>query len=168
MTTNKLQPALLGGIFIGVFSVLPFVNVFNCCCLWIVSGGVLAAYLMVQAQGQTTAIDGLAVGFLAGVIGAGVYLSISVPLSLILGPIVRGWVQRFVETVGDMPPELRDALSSRDTGMFAVLFTLIWLFVMVTFSSLGGLLGVVLFRPAAPAQPAVPEPTTRSGEPSED
>ncbi len=39
-------PALLGGLFIGMLSALPIVSVGNCCCcLWMIGGGVLAAYL---------------------------------------------------------------------------------------------------------------------------
>jgi hypothetical protein len=42
----KLQPALFGGLFIGVLSALPIINIANCCCLWVIGGGVLATYLM--------------------------------------------------------------------------------------------------------------------------
>jgi hypothetical protein len=43
-TTSKLQPALIGGLVTGVLSALPFVNILNaCCCLWVVTGGVVAA-----------------------------------------------------------------------------------------------------------------------------
>ena len=45
----KLQPAFFGGLFIGVLSALPIINIGNCCCcLWVIGGGVLAAYLMQQ------------------------------------------------------------------------------------------------------------------------
>jgi len=40
-----LQAPLLGGLFIGILSALPVVSWGNCCCLWIIGGGVLAAYL---------------------------------------------------------------------------------------------------------------------------
>ena len=41
---SKLQPALLGGLLIGVLSALPFVSVLNgCCCLWVILGGVLTS-----------------------------------------------------------------------------------------------------------------------------
>ena len=47
MAPAKFQPALLGGVAIGVLSALPVVSVANvCCCAWIVFGGALAAYLM--------------------------------------------------------------------------------------------------------------------------
>jgi len=44
----KFQPALFGGLFIGVLSALPIINIGNCCCLWVIGGGVLATYLMQQ------------------------------------------------------------------------------------------------------------------------
>jgi hypothetical protein len=41
---ERLQPALWGGVFIGVLSALPLVNLGNCCCcLWVLVGGGLAA-----------------------------------------------------------------------------------------------------------------------------
>jgi len=47
MNSSKLQPALLGGTFLGILSALPIVSAANlCCCLWVVAGGVLAAYLL--------------------------------------------------------------------------------------------------------------------------
>ena len=36
-TPPKLQPALFGGLFIGVLSALPLVSVGNCCCLWVIA-----------------------------------------------------------------------------------------------------------------------------------
>ena len=48
---SRFQPALLGGVVIGVLSGLPFVNIGNCCCcLWVVAGGVLTVYLQQQAR----------------------------------------------------------------------------------------------------------------------
>ena len=43
----RLQPALVGGLFTGILSALPFVSTVNaCCCLWVIAGGVLTSYLM--------------------------------------------------------------------------------------------------------------------------
>ena len=37
---SRYQPALLGGLFIGVLSSLPVVSTANiCCCLWVIVGG---------------------------------------------------------------------------------------------------------------------------------
>ena len=47
--SDRLQPAIWGGLFIGVLSALPLVNAVNCCCcLWVLVGGALAAYLRQQ------------------------------------------------------------------------------------------------------------------------
>ncbi len=49
--SSKFQPALLGGLVLGVLSALPIVSIGNvCCCLWVISGGVLAAYLLQRNQ----------------------------------------------------------------------------------------------------------------------
>ena len=59
----KLQPALYGGLFIGVLSALPIINIGNCCCLWVIGGGVLATYLMQQNHPYPiAAADGALVG----------------------------------------------------------------------------------------------------------
>ncbi len=68
---TRAQPILLGGLFIGVLSALPIVSVANCCCLWIIGGGVLTAYLLQQSQPRPIQpLDGALGGFLAGVLGA--------------------------------------------------------------------------------------------------
>ena len=83
-----LQAPLLGGLFIGVLSALPVVSWGNCCCLWIVCGGVLAAYLDQQNDPRPiTAGRGALNGFLAGVIGAFVWLLVSIALDVVLAPI---------------------------------------------------------------------------------
>ena len=77
MKASLTQPALIGGLVVGVLSALPLISVGNlCCCLWIVSGGVVAAYVLQQNQTAPIAAgDGALVGLLAGVAGAFVYLS---------------------------------------------------------------------------------------------
>ena len=61
MDSARLQPALLGGVFIGVLSALPFISAANCCCcLWVVAGGVLTVYL--RQQNSPMAIQPSAVG----------------------------------------------------------------------------------------------------------
>ena len=71
-----LQPALFGGLFIGVLSALPVIQAGNCCCLWFTGGGVLAAYLAHQ-QDPRASIGlgrGALAGLLAGIAGAFVWL----------------------------------------------------------------------------------------------
>ena len=76
---------LVGALVMGVLSALPIIAVGNvCCCLWVISGGVVAAYVLQQGQPQPiTPADGAFVGFLAGLLGAFVYLVISVPIDVV-------------------------------------------------------------------------------------
>ncbi len=38
----------------GVLSALPFINILNaCCCLWVVTGGVVAAYLLQERDARS-------------------------------------------------------------------------------------------------------------------
>src|SRR5207247_2299037 len=45
------QPVLIGALVSGVLSALPIVQAGNiCCCLWIILGGVAAAFVLQQRQ----------------------------------------------------------------------------------------------------------------------
>jgi len=104
MTPARTQPALLGGIAIGVLSALPVINIANCCCAWILFGGALAAYLMQQNHPEPIQIgDGAIVGLLAGIIGAFVWLIVSIPLGMALAPFQQGMMQRMMENSSNLP-----------------------------------------------------------------
>ena len=84
----KLQPALFGGLFIGVLSALPIINIGNCCCLWVIGGGVLATYLMQQNHPYPiAAADGALVGLLAGLMGGLLGALLSIPIEMMMGPV---------------------------------------------------------------------------------
>lgn len=168
-TTTKpsfAQPALIGGIVTGVLSALPVVSAGNlCCCLWVVGGGVLGAYLLQQHQSTPiTPGDGALVGLLAGLIGAVVEFVVSIPIGILVAPFERAMLERVIEMAGSMPPEMRDALGryagSGNESNFGLLIVrkvaelVMWVFVGGIFSTLGGLLGAVMFR----AQPPPPTP----------
>ncbi len=168
MTASKLQPTLLAGLFIGVLSALPVVSMGNClCCLWVVSGGVLAAYLLQQEQDwPIEAGDGAIVGLLAGIVGAVVATLVSIPIQMLMGPLVGDWLQQLSQAANDAPPEVRDVLDrlgSRGMGAMAlVLGMLVNLVFFSVFGLLGGLLGQAMFRKTAPPPPPTPsflEPT---------
>jgi hypothetical protein len=156
------QPALIGGLVMGVLSALPLINTANlCCCLWVVAGGAVAAYLLQQNQTQPiTPGDGALVGLFAGLIGAGVYFVISIPISILLEPMQRAMVQRTLEMSGSMPPALREMLQNYGEPRTAVGFVgraflrLIGFFFMLcigsVFSTLGGLLGAAIFKKSPP------------------
>jgi hypothetical protein len=144
-----LQPAAIGGVVTGVLSALPLISAANvCCCLWVVSGGVVAAYLLQQNDpAPIRTADGALVGLLAGVIGAFVYLVLSIPIGLVVAPMERAVLQRLAETAGNMPPEFRDYVGGYVGGMIGVAIGFMFmLFVGSVFSALGGLLGAAVFR----------------------
>ncbi len=92
--SDRLQPALWGGLFIGVLSALPLVNAGNCCCcLWVLMGGALATYLRQQNNPyQIDAAEGAIVGLMAGVVGGIVYSILSIPLQMLAGPMQQEWM----------------------------------------------------------------------------
>lgn len=167
---SKLQPALLGGLFIGVLSALPFINAGNCfCCMWVIGGGAIAAYLLQQNQATPiSASDGALTGLLAGVLGSVVSLVISIPVSLLFGPMQAAWMERLSSSAGDVPPEWRSMLESlQHSGGIGIIGALIGFVVMlfagVIFGSLGGLLGALFFKKDGPPSPTPPVPQNPFG-----
>jgi hypothetical protein len=162
------QPAVIGGVIMGVLSALPLVSAGNlCCCLWVICGGVIAAYLVQQNQsGPITPADGALVGLLAGLIGALVRSIVKVPLDFLMAPFEQAMLQRILDA-GTLPPEWRDVLegySSRGRE-FAfqivgrILGLMFWMFIGGIFSALGGLIGAMIFRKdTPPAAIEIPPP----------
>ena len=160
MHPPKLVPALLGGTFIGVLSALPLVNVANCCCLWLLAGGVVAAYVMQQNHpAPIRAADGAIVGLLAGIIGAFVYVLVALPIDLVMSPIAETMRSRMLQETQDMPAEVREAIERFGSGSASVAIGFVMnLFLGMVFSTLGGLLGAALFKKPAPPQAPPPTP----------
>ena len=120
MPPAKLQPALFGGLFIGVLSALPIINLGNClCCMWVIGGG---------------ALDGLLV----------------IPLALAFGPTEHRIIQRALESSQDVPPEVRSMFDHLATGgvlgVMAIVGVFIRAIVFGVIAMLGGLLGLALFK----------------------
>jgi hypothetical protein len=149
------QPALIGGAVVGVLSALPIISVGNfCCCLWVVCGGAVAAYVLQQNQpAPITPGDSALAGLLAGIAGAFIYLVLSIPISLLMAPIERIMMERIIDS-GRMPPEFREYAG---TYMGGTLKLAIGFFFMLVFGSmvaaLGGLLGSLIFKKPPPPAP---------------
>jgi len=77
---NKLKPALLGGLIVGLLSAIPVLN--YCCCIWGIGGGALAGFLYIKSSPVPVKIgEGAVVGVLSGIIGAVLYFIIGVPIA---------------------------------------------------------------------------------------
>jgi hypothetical protein len=156
MDSGRLQPALYGGLLIGVLSALPVVNAGNCCCcLWVVAGGMLAVYLRQQnSPFALTSAEGALTGLIAGLIGGVIGVILAVPVEMMMGPFQRQLLERFLSSQPDIPPETRDMLERAGTGAAMLAFRFIFSIVTgAVFGMLGGLLGVAVFKKNLPPPP---------------
>jgi hypothetical protein len=155
------KPALIAGVLIGVLSALPVVGALNClCCAWVIAGGVLAAYLHVQASPITVTLGrGVVLGLLAGAIGAVVDTLFSIPLHFALAGVGMGIAEQMneaLEQVPNMPADVRDALRSIFAGggqagvVFVILAGFFKLAIYSLVGMLGGAIGAAIFEKRPP------------------
>lgn len=154
---SRYQPALLGGLFIGVLSALPVVNTANiCCCLWVVVGGGLTTYLLQQNRPEPVDASEAAVqGLVAGLLGGMLYMAATaVLLSGAVGTEMLEQFRQVLDNNPELPSELRDRLTSVMSGGAFILFVA---FVTIptygVFSLIGALIGVAVFKKKAPPAP---------------
>lgn len=145
---NKLKPAVLGGLVVGILSAIPFVN--YCCCLWAIGGGLLAGMLYIKASPvRVTTGDGAVLGALAGVVGGAIYLVLAIPIALLWG--AAAMEQAFRNSGVQMP------LSGTLLIIVGSLFAAVCL---IALSTLGGLIAVPIFEKrkdaVAPPPPVAP------------
>ena len=146
--SSRSQAILIGGTFTGVLSALPIVSVANCCCVWLIGGGVITAYLLQQGQTEPISLADASVGgCLAGVFGAFVSAVVSVPIQLVTQPLQRQ-VADVLRGNSDVPPEVVEMVEQLSgAGVASVLFGFVVMLVLgMVFSTLGGLLGGIVFR----------------------
>jgi len=149
---RMLMPALIGGMLSGVLTAIPFVSCL--CCLWVIGGGLLAAYLLSKdSQDSLTTGDGAIVGVFAGIIGAVLNSIVSIPFNAMMrnSETMRAILDRVSEYVQDLPAGMEGLLESGPlSGTFSIAWTLLSLVVsMVVFSAfslLGGIIGVSIFK----------------------
>ena len=135
---NKLKPAILGGLIVGILSaihsLIPIVN--WCCCIWSIGGGVLAAFLYIKSSSVPVKPgDGAIVGALAGVVGGILYVIIYLPISLLWG---MAMMQEQFDRSGVQIPF--------SGSILMVVMSIVGAIALVVLSTLGGLLGTVIFE----------------------
>ena len=145
---NKLKPALLGGLVVGLLSAIPFIN--YCCCIWSIGGGLLAAYLYIKdSPTPVTTGDGAIVGGLAGVVGAIIYLIIGLPIAILFGMTA---VEEQLSRSGVQLP-FSGVLLMIVSGIVAAI-------ILAVLATLGGLIGVAIFEKRKGSGIAPPPPQT--------
>jgi hypothetical protein len=149
---DKLKPALLGGLIVGVLSAIPFIN--YCCCIWSIGGGALAAYIYIKGSPvPVTTGDGAVVGGLAGVVGGILYLIIGLPIALLFG--MAAIQQQLTRSGVELP--ISGFLFAVVAGIFVAV-------ILAVLATVGGLIGVAIFEkrkgngvpPPPPQNPAGP------------
>ena len=84
---DKMKPALIGGVVLGLLSAIPFVNMVTCAAARGPSvGGVLPPTC--TSRTPPPGLDrrrGAQVGAIAGVVGAVIYLVLGIPLGIMAG-----------------------------------------------------------------------------------
>jgi hypothetical protein len=165
MPSKNLQPALIGGLFIGVLSALPFIGWLNtCCCMWVIGGGIVTAYLMQNASLVAITVgDGALGGLIAGIIGAVVRSVLYIPIYLILGPLESHFMQQVFENSRDMPEGLRVFMERSmfgGTGLALAFIStfMLWLVFGAIFATIGGMIGAAIFGRGKPTVVAAPVP----------
>lgn len=134
---NKLKPALIGGAIICVLSLLPVLN--RGCCLWAVIGGAVAVYLYVKGSSRPVGVgEGATVGLLAGVIGAAVFVIVTLAMVSRSGAELEAQMAAQFAARGIQPPM---------SGMALVTITMLigGLFI-IALAAIGGLIGVSIFE----------------------
>jgi len=146
---DKLKPAIIGGVVLGLLSVIPFVNWANvCCCLWAILGGALASYLYIKnSPVPATPGDGAILGAMAGLVGAVISVVIGIPISILMSGVMTGIVLRVMESINPSQAEMmRAQIEARQSVVRAIVNGLILAVLLVIFSTLGGLIGIPIFE----------------------
>jgi hypothetical protein len=141
-------------VFIGVLSSLPVLNLANCCCLWVICGGVLTVYL--QQQNLPTPVgtsDAAINGLIAGAFGGVLFTLGQFFIMQATGPMVLEQIRSQASTA-QMPPEMLAFMERLLSGPgFAFVMAAITVPLYAVFAMAGSLLGLAFFRKKLPPQP---------------
>jgi hypothetical protein len=149
---GKWKAILIGGGISGLASLLPVLHL--ACCIIPLVGAILAVavYSNSSPRPPLTNQDGLVLGAMTGLIGTAVYAVLIIPLVFFMGNILGGLLSQIVPTVAEIPSGVRPILQSLLDHFGSVLSVIVilkivgQLAIFVLFGSLGGILGVALFR----------------------
>ena len=155
-------PALIGGAVAGVLSGIPLVNCL--CCIWIIGGAMLAAYLLLKdSPVALTAGDGAIVGVLTGIVAAVVDFFISIPFHAMSSRFVQSLMERMAEYSDEMPEgwETWFEKGFGDSLGWSLFGLVISMVIFSALGALGGIIGISLFKKKqAPASGSADVPKT--------
>jgi hypothetical protein len=160
---DKLKPALIGGVILGILSAIPAVD--YCCCIWAIIGGIIAANIYIKnSPTPVQPADGAVLGAIAGGIGAVLVIVLGIPLQLIVGSALMSMMQGIVQSANpEQAAQMREMMAAGVTFGSALIHALIWAVLVVIFAAVGGLLGVSLFEKRKGGAGAPPPPPPPAG-----
>lgn len=150
---NKLKPALLGGLIVGVLSAIPFIN--YCCCIWSIGGGALAAFLYIKSSPVPVKTgDGAMIGGLAGVVGGIIYLILGLPIAVFFG--MAAMEDQLTRTGVHLP----------FSGVLLMIVAgIVGAIILALLATLGGVIGVAIFEKRKGNGSVPPPPQNYGGSP---
>ena len=167
---DKKIPASYGGIIMGLISAIPFLGVVNClCCAGILLGGFLAVVFyknnFTPDTPPFTAGDCMAVGALAGIVGAVVDTLLSIVFVALFGNVAQEFILGILRDMSlQIPEELMNAIEealTQGTMGFAIIMSFFSALVLDSlFGLLGGLIGYAIFKPKQQVMPPPPVQTS--------
>ena len=166
---DKLKPALIGGVILGILSAIPFVNIPNiCCCAWAIVGGIIAANMYIKSSATPVKpADGAVVGAIAGVVGGIINLIIGVPLQLVFGNVMGGVMSNIIASQNpDQADAIRAQMAASGASIGSARFGgILGLGLLTIFATIGGLIGVAIFekRKGGAGVPPPPPPPPAGG-----
>ncbi len=142
---SKLVPAVWGGIFIVFISIVPGLNFINLmCCSGIMGGGMLSVHLFKKRGGPMSALNGIELGLLAGIIGTALS-AIALMLLMPYVPELLKFLDGFIDQ-RDLDDIFNQIGPEKLTAGFLLIAIGASLIINVVFSTIGGLFGVFLFN----------------------
>ena len=164
---DKLKPALIGGVILGILSAIPFVNIPNiCCCAWAIVGGIIAANIYIKNSPTPVRTgDGAVLGAIAGAIGGVINLIVGVPLQLAFGNVAGAVMTNIIASQNpDQAEAIRAQMAASGAGIGSAIFGgIIGLVLLTIFATIGGLLGIVIFEKRKGAAGVPPPPPPPAG-----
>ncbi|MBN1755735.1 hypothetical protein JW877_05930 [bacterium] len=153
MNKNYLTSSLLGGLVLGLLSSIPYLNMGNIfCCLWVVLGGALAAYLFWGESKRITSGQGAFAGFLAGMWGALVSAILNTVMWTFLSETYMSKMFRIFQDQ-DIPAESMEIINRIFQGNPVIIgaITLVSnLIINAIFATLGGLICAAILKKKNP------------------
>jgi len=149
-----VQPALAGGIFLGLLSSIPIINAGNCLCgMWILLGGGAAAVLLArQRPSGITYGDGAFVGVMSGLFGAVVGTVVQMAFRVMAARFFESQQQDLEQMMRQLgiegPPRdlLLRVMSGEVSGVTLIITFISNVLVFAAFAMIGGILAIAILN----------------------